>query len=173
MAAKLNYNQIITDASNRFNAIVNACMNSKDYPTIAGLTCSSMYSCEKDIPTVEEEKPVLDQDLCFSYKGYQFELSACNIITTREQMLGLTNESFKQQFPHGVFTNRYVCWMHGHKDCEGHTKEEVDEPEDWIPKVYLVPYAWSWGAKSDLRVCAEVDPIILEAIDKFLDSFKE
>ena len=58
MAAKLNYNQIIIDASNRFHAIVNACMNSKDYPTIAGLTCSSMYSSEKDIPTVEEETDV-------------------------------------------------------------------------------------------------------------------
>lgn len=175
LAAKLNYNQIIIDASNRFHAIVNACMNSKDYTTIAGLTCSSMYSCEKDIPVVKEEKehPVLDQDLCFSYRGYQFELSACNIITTREQMLGLTNENFKQQFPHGVFTDRYVCWVYGHKDCEGHTKEEVDEPEYFAPEVYLVPGAWSWGAESDLRVCAEVDPIILEAIDKFLETFKE
>lgn len=175
MDAKLNYNQIIIDASNRFHAIINACMNSKDYPTIAGLTCSSMYSSEKDIPTVEEEKehPVLDLDLCFSYRGYQFELSACNIITTREQMLGLTNESFKQQFPHGVFTDRYVCWMQGHKDCGGHTKEESDEPELFAPNIYLVPGAWSWGAETDLRVCAEVDPIILEAIDKFLDSFKE
>lgn len=175
MDAKLNYNQIIIDASNRFHAIINACMNSKDYPTIAGLTCSSMYSSEKDIPTVEEEKehPVLDLDLCFSYKGYQFELSACNIITTREQMLGLTNESFKQQFPHGVFTDRYVCWMQGHKDCDGHTKEESDEPELFVPNIYLVPGAWSWGAETDLRVCAEVDPIILEAIDKFLETFKE
>lgn len=177
MAAKLNYNQIIIDASNRFHAIVNACMNSKDYPTIAGLTCSSMYSCEKDIPTVEEEEkeehPVLDPDLCFSYRGYQFELSACNIITTKEQMLGLTNENFKQQFPHGVFTDRYVCWMQGHKDHLGHTKDYVDDPEDWTPSVYLVPGAWSWGAENDLRVCAEVDPIILEAIDKFLETFKE
>lgn len=175
MDAKLDYNQIIIDASNRFHAIVNACMNSKDYPTIAGLTCSSMYSSEKYIPTVEEEKerPVLDPDLCFSYRGYQFELSACNIITTREQMLGLTHENFKQQFPHGVFTDRYVCWMHGHKDCDGRTKEESDEPEYWAPSIYLIPGAWSWGAETDLRVCAEVDPIILEAIDKFLETFKE
>ena len=176
LAAKLNYNQIIIDASNRFHAIVNACMNSKDYPTIAGLTCSSMYSSEKDIPKEEEEEkehPVLDPDLCFSYRGYQFELSSCNIITTREQMLGLTNENFKQQFPHGVFSDRYVCWMQGHKDHLGHTKDYVDDPEDWTPSVYLVPGAWSWGAESDLKSGAEVDPIILEAIDKFLDSFKE
>ena len=172
MDAKLDYNQIIIDASNRFNAIVNACMNSKDYPTIAGLVCSSMYSCEKDIPAVKEH-PVLDPDLCFSYRGYKFELSACNIISTKEQMLGLTNENFKQQFPHGVFTDRYVCWMQGHKNCDGYTKEESDEPECWAPEIYLVPGAWSWGAESDLRVCAEVDPVILEAIDKFLDSFKE
>lgn len=174
LAAKLDYNQIIIDASNRLHAIINACIN-KDDDSIAGNVCSSMYSCEKDIPVVKEEKehPVLDPDLCFSYRGYQFELSACNNITCREQMLGLTNENFKQQFPHGVFTDRYVCWMQGHKDCDGHTKEEVDEPEYFAPSVYLVPGAWSWGAEDDLRVCAKVDPIILEAIDKFLDSFKE
>ena len=175
LAAKLNYNQIIIDASNRFHAIVNACMNSKDYTTIAGLTCSSMYSCEKDIPAVEEEKeqPVLDQDLCFSYRGYQFELSSCNTITTKQQTLGITNENFKQQFPHGIFTDRYVCWMYGHKDHLGHTKDYVDDPEDWTPSVYLVPEAWSWGAESDLKPGLKVTLDMLEMIDKFLDSFKE
>lgn len=54
--AKLNYNQIIIDASNRFHAIVNACMNSKDYLTIARLTCSSMYSSKKDIPVEDGEE---------------------------------------------------------------------------------------------------------------------
>ena len=132
---------------------------------------SSCYSgCMKDD---FKNVPVLDEDLCFKYKGYDFELSACNIISTKEQMLGLTNENFKQQFPHGVFTDRYVCWMHGHKDYLGHTKDDVDDPEDWSPELYLVPGAWSRGAESDLRVCAEVDPIILEAIDKFLETFKE
>lgn len=172
MDAKLNYNQIMVDASNRLHAIINACIN-KDNDSIVCNTCSSMYSSEKDIPAVEEEHPVLDIDLCFKYKGYDFQLSACNIISTKEQMLGLTNENFKQQFPHGVFTDRYVCWMQGHKDCEGHTKEESDDPDDWIPELYLVHGAWSWGAESDLRVCAEVDPTILEAIDKFLETFKE
>ena len=174
METKLDYSQIMVDAYNRLHAIINACIN-KDDDSIICNTCSSMYSSEKDIPALKEEKehPVLDPDLCFSYRGYQFELSACNIITTREQMLGLTMKNFKQQFPHGVFTDRYVCWMQGHKDCDGHTKEESDEPECWAPSVYLVPGAWSWGAESDLRACAKVDPIILEAIDKFLDSFKE
>ena len=175
MDAKLNYNQIIIDASNRFHAIVNACMNSKDYPTIAGLTCSSMYSSEKDIPAVKEEKeqPVLDQDLCFSYRGYQFELSSCNNITNKAQILGLTNENLKERFPNGIFTDRYVCWMYGHKDCEGHTKEEVDEPEYFAPEVYLVSEAWSWGAESDLKPGLKVTLDMLEMIDKFLDSFKE
>lgn len=174
LAAKLDYNQIMVDASNRLHAIINACIN-KDDDSIASNVCSSMYSSEKDIPTVEEEKehPVLDQDLCFSYKGYQFELSSCNSITHKNQIINMTNENFKQHFPNGVFTDRYVCWMQGHKDCDGHTKEESDELEYWAPEIYLVPGAWSWGAENDLRVCAEVDPIILEAIDKFLDSFKE
>lgn len=171
MDAKLNYNQIIIDASNRLHAIVNACIN-KDNASIVCNTCSSMYSSEKDIPAVEEH-PVLDIDLCFKYKGYDFELSACNIISTKEQMLGLTSENFRERFPHDVFTDRYVCWMRGHKDYLGHTKDSVDDPEDWIPEIYLIPGAWSRGAEMDLRVCAEVDPIILEAIDKFLETFKE
>ena len=175
MAAKLNYNQIIIDASNRFHAIVNACMNSKDYLTIAGLTCSSMYSCEKDIPTVEEEKehPVLDQDFCFSYRGYDFELSSCNNITHRNQIVGLTMESLKEHFPNGIFSDRYVCWMWGHKDYEGHTKEESDDPEDWTPMIYLVPGAWSWGADDDLKPGSRVSQCIIEGIDKFLETFKE
>ena len=175
MAAKLDYNQIIIDASNRFHAIVNACMNSKDYPTIAGLTCSSIYSSEKDIPVVKEERerPILDQNLCFSYKGYQFELSSCNNITTKEQMLDLTNENFKERFPYGVFTDRYVCWMYGHKDLVGHTREESEEPEYWAPEIYLVNTGWSWGAESDLMPGNAVDEIILGAIDKFLETFKE
>ena len=174
MAAKLDYNQIMVDASNRLHAIINACIN-KDNDSIICNTCSSMYSCEKDIPVVKEEKehPVLDPDLCFSYRGYQFELSSCNNITHRNDIVGLTMENLKERFPNGIFTDRYVCWMQGHKDCDGLTKEEVDEPEYWAPEIYLVPGAWSWGAEDDLRVCAEVDPNILEAIDKFLDSFKE
>ena len=173
MDAKLDYNQIIIDASNRLHAILNACIN-KDNDSIVCNTCSSMYSSEKDMPAVKvKEHPVLDPDLCFSYRGYKFELSACNNITNKEQILGLTNENFKQQFPHGVFTDRYVCWMQGHKNCDGYTKEESDEPECWAPEIYLVPGAWSWGTESDLRVCAEVDSIILKAIDKFLETFKE
>lgn len=57
MAAKLDYNQIMVDASNRLHAIINACIN-KDDDSIICNTCSSMYSCEKYIPTVEEESDV-------------------------------------------------------------------------------------------------------------------
>ena len=171
--AKLDYNQIIIDASNRLHAIINACIN-KDNDSIICNTCSSMYSSEKYMPVVKEkEHPVLDPDLCFSYRGYQFELSACNIISTREQMLGLTNENFKQQFPHGVFTDRYVCWIYGHKDIEGHTKEESDDPECWVPETYLVPDAWYHGATYDLIPGCKVEKAVLEAIDKFLETFKE
>lgn len=174
LAAKLDYNQIMVDASNRLHAIINACIN-KDNDSIVCNTCSSMYSSEKYIPTVEEEKehPVLDPDLCFSYRGYQFELSACNNITCRDQIIGLTYDNIKQQFPHGIFTDRYVCWMQGHKDHLGHTKDYVDDPEDWAPSVYLVPGAWSWGAESDLKPGLKVTLDILEMIDKFLETFKE
>ena len=174
MNVKLDYNQIIIDASNRFHAIINACIN-KDNDSIVCNTCSSMYSSEKDIPAVKEH-PILDLDLCFSYKGYKFELTSCNYITHKEQMLGLTNENFNENFPHGVFADRYVCWMYGNKDSDGRTAEEADalgELEYWAPEIYLVPDAWSWGTESDLISYAEVNPVILRAIDKFLESFKE
>lgn len=170
MDAKLDYNQIIIDASNRFHAILNACIN-KDNNSIVCNTCSSMYSCEKDIPAVEE-KPVLDKDLCFKYKGYDFEFSSCNSIISKSQIIGLTDENFRERFPHGTFTDRYVCWIKGHTDYLGLTKDDVDDPEDWAPEVYLVPGAWSWGADSDLNPGNVVDPIILETIDKFLETFK-
>ena len=89
------------------------------------------------------------------------------------QIIGTTDENFRERFPHGVFTDRYVCWMYGHKDCEGHTKEEVDDPEYFAPNIYLVPDAWSYGTDDDLKPGVEVDPIILEGIDKFLETFKE
>lgn len=176
MDAKLDYNQIMVDASNRLHAIINACIN-KDDDSIICNTCSSMYSSEKDIPALKEEEekehPVLDPDLCFSYRGYQFELSSCNNITNKAQILGLTDENIDERFPHGVFTDRYVCWMYGHKDIEGHTQEESDEPEYWAPEVYLVPSAWSWVAGFDLQPGAKVDKYVLEGIDKFLETFKE
>ena len=174
MDAKLDYNQIMVDASNRLHAIINACIN-KDNDSIICNTCSSMYSCEKDIPAVKEEKehPVLDPDLCFSYRGYKFELSSCNNITCKDQIIGVTDENFREQFPYGVLTDRYVCWMFGHKNAEGLTKEEVENPEFFAPMIYLVPEAWSWGASDDLNPSAEVTLDMLEMIDKFLETFKE
>ena len=165
---KLTKEELFNKAQERFNSW--AKMYSDPNVTVQQMYDDMSCSCYSGDMTCDS-KPVLDQDLCFSYRGYQFELSACNILTTREQMLGLTNENFKLQFPHGVFTDRYVCWMQGHKDCEGHTKEESYDPECWTPEVYLVD--WAWGAENDLRVCAEVDEIILEGIDKFLETFKE
>ena len=135
------------------------------------MTCSC-YSGDTN-HDLEVNTPVLDQYFCFKYKGYDFELSACTNITSKNQIIGLTDENFKQQFPRGVFTDRCVCWMYGHKDCEGHTKDYVDNPDDWAPMIYLVPCAWSYGAEYDLQIGAKVEPVILEAIDRFLDSFKE
>lgn len=156
MAAKLNYNQIISDINKRYNQIVNECINDKDYDTIVSLVCSSIYSGEDDIPKVEPE-PILDENLCFKYKGYKFELSSCTNLTYKEQLLGITNENFTQKFPHGVFTDRYVCWMWGRTDCGA----------------YLIPGAWLWGARFDLKVGSKVDKQILTNIDKFLETFEE
>lgn len=136
------------------------------------MTCS-IFTGDANYDKINNSKPVLDQDFCFSYKGYDFELSSCNNITHRNQIVGITMENIKERFPNGIFSDRYVCWMCGHKDCEGHTKEEVDDPEVFAPMIYLVPDAWSWGADFCLMSGCKVERYILEAIDKFLETFKE
>lgn len=103
--------------------------------------------------TILTEVPVLDDNLCFSYKGFNCELSSCN------------------------FTDRYVCWIYGHKDSDGKTFSEYlkNNPvlnETWAPEIYLVPKAWAWGASSDLKPGHAVSKIILEGIDEFLEQHK-
>ena len=121
----------------------------------------------------DEIGPVLDQDLCFTYKGFNCELTSCNNISRKDQMLGLTEENFRKRFPYGVFSDRYVCWLRSHKDEEGRTKQECDDPDTWIPMLYLVPEAWSWGAGMDLAPGSPVDTNILRGIDKFLEERTE
>lgn len=142
------------------------------------MSASCYCGCPADdfpelVNTKKDIRPALDTDFCFEYKGYQFELSSCSILSHKKDLLGLTEENFNQRFPHGVFTDRYVCWMTGHKDIEGYTKEESGNPDDWAPMIYLVNDAWSWGADFDLKPGNIVHQSILSTIDKFLETFKE
>ena len=173
MDAKLTKEELFKKAQERFSSW--AKMYSNPEVTAQQMYEDMLCSCYSGSQAndFKTDKPVLDQDFCFSYKGYDFELASCNNITCRNQIIGLTMGNIKERFPNGIFSDRYVCWMWGHKDCEGHTKEESDYSQDWVPEVYLVPEAWSWGADDDLKPGVEVNPYILEGIDKFLETFKE
>ena len=169
--AKLTKEELFKKAQERFSSWAKMYSNPE-------VTAQQMYedmacSCYSDsqADNFKADKPVLDKNLSFEYKGYKFELSSCNSITNKEQILDVTDENFRERFPYGSFTDRYVCWMYGHKDCEGQTKEESDYPYDWAPEVYLVPEAWSWGADYDLEPGAVVSKCVLECIDKFLETF--
>ena len=173
MDAKLTKEELFKKAQERFSSWAKMYSNPE-------VTAQQMYedmacSCYSGSQAgdFKTDKPALDKNLSFEYKGYTFILSSCNNITCKYQIIGLTKENIKERFPHGIFSDRYVCWMWGHKDCEGHTKEESDYPQDWVPEVYLVPEAWSWGADDDLKPGTDVSTIILEGIDKFLETFKE
>lgn len=174
MNVKLTKEELFSKAQERFNSW--AKMYSDPNITVQqmyeDMSCSC-YSGDANYDKMTNDKPVLDQNLRFSYRGYDFELSSCTNITSKSQIIGLTDENFKQRFPHGVFTDRYVCWMFGHKDYDGYTKDYVDDPEDWSPEIYLVPYAWSWGAECVLVPGNKVAKYVLADIDKFLETFKE
>ena len=176
MAAKFTKEELLNKAQEKFNAWIRMYGDSNvtAEQMYEDMTCS-IFTGDANYDKINNSKPVLDQGLCFKYKGYDFELTSCNCITRREQILCLTMENLKERFPNGIFSDRYVCWMHGHKDCEGHTKEESSYPDDWVPEVYLVSnvFAWSWGADTDLKPGVEVDSCILEGIDEFLKTFKE
>ena len=172
MDAKLTKEELFKKAQERFSSWAKMYSNPEvtAQQMYEDMACSCYSGSQAD--DFKTNKPVLDQNLSFEYKGYKFVLSSCNNITNKEQIIGVTDENFREQFPYGVLTDRYVCWMSGHKDAEGLTKE-ADYPEYWAPEVYLVPEAWSWGASDDLNPGAEVSTIILEGIDKFLETFKE
>lgn len=173
MDVKLTKEELFKKAQERFSSWAKMYSNPEvtAQQMYEDMTCSCYSGSKAD--DFKTGKPVLDKDLRFEYKGYQFELSSCNNITHRDQIIGVTDENFRERFPYGVLTDRYVCWMSGHKDAEGQTKEESDYPVNWAPEIYLVPEAWSWGASDDLNPGAEVSTIILEGIDKFLETFKE
>ena len=174
LAAKLTKEELLNKAQERFNAWIRMYGDSNvtAEQMYEDMTCS-IFTGDVNYDKINNDKPVLGQDLCFKYKGYDFELSSCNGITNRNQIVDLTYENIKSRFPNGIFSDRYVCWILGHKDCEGHTKEESYDPENWVPEIYLVPDAWSWGADDDLKPGVEVNTFVLEGIDKFLETFKE
>lgn len=173
LATKLTKEELLNKAQERFNAWIRMYGDSNvtAEQMYEDMTCS-IFTGDVNYDKINNDKPVLGQDLCFKYKGYTFELSSCNNITNRNQIVGLTDENIKSRFPNGIFSDRYVCWVQGHKDIEGYTKEESYDPENWVPEIYLVPEAWSWGADDDLKPGIEVDQFILEGIDKFLEKFE-
>ena len=146
MNAKFTKEELLNKAQERFNAWIRMYgdLNITAEQMYEDMTCS-IFTGDANYDKINNSKPVLDQGLCFKYKGYDFELTSCNCITRREQILGLTMENLKERFPNGIFSDRYVCWMHGHRDCEGHTKEESSYPDDWVPEVYLVTNVFAWS----------------------------
>ncbi|MEE0930785.1 MAG: hypothetical protein UIM53_07290 [Acutalibacteraceae bacterium] len=173
MDTKLTKEELFKKAQERFSSWAKMYSNPEvtAQQMYEDMSCSCYSGSQAD--DFKTDKPVLDQSLSFEYKGYKFELSSCNNITRRNQIVGLTMENIKERFPKGIFSDRYVCWMFGHKDHLGHTKDYVDDPDDWAPNIYLVPEAWSWGADNYLIPGAEVHRLILKGIDKFLETFKE
>lgn len=138
--------------------------------------CCSIYSGDEYKELEEPEEQIkLDNDSCFKYKGYTFKLTPCTMLTNKAQVLE-TADAFERGKARGIFTDRYVCWMFGHKDDEGHTLEEylelnpieTEENNCWEPRIYLVPNAWAWSAEYSCNPGDNVEDFILEYIDKFL-----
>ena len=127
--------------------------------------CCSIYSGD-ELKKAETTKSVikLDEDCCFKYKGYKFELTPCTMLASKQEVLD-TAKLFLCDGTKGIFTDRYVCWMTGHRDNDGHTKDF----NCFTPIVYLVPGAWAYGAEYDCQPGEKVDELILDAIDKFLE----
>ena len=175
---KLDYEKCKNLMLERWNKFCDDLINRNDSEIIADLV-SSVVSDESELYKKDEPKPTLDDDFCFKYKGFDFELVSCTTIHCKNDILNVTEENIKQRFPKGFLTDRYVCWMYGHKNYDGLTLQEYlkrnpNETEDkncFTCNLYLVPGAWTWGAEFDLTPGKEVDKIILDNIDKFIETY--
>lgn len=47
---KLNYKQIMKDATERYHQIIDECINAQDYDKLVSLTCESLYGGEDTMP---------------------------------------------------------------------------------------------------------------------------
>lgn len=138
--------------------------------------CCSIYSGDELKVAKPKLTIKLDEDCCFEYKGYTFELTPCTMLTSKQEVLDTAKE-FLCGGTRGIFTDRYVCWMTGHRDDNGYTKEEylklcpgeTAKENTFAPKIYLVPGAWAYGAEFDCNPGDLVQDIILEYIDEFLE----
>lgn len=171
----------ILDILNRLEQkvqVIKTAIENKDVERLREECACSLICGDENILT---NVPVLDENFCFEYKGYNCELSSCNNIIRIDQLIGLKDRTdVRKHFPYGIFTDRYVCWLAGHKDSDGKTLEEYlkDNPDEtendnyWEGETYLVPEAWAYGVEFDLKPGLPVNKSILEGIDKFLEQNK-
>lgn len=109
--------------------------------------CCSVYSGDEFKDT---EHPILDEDLCFHYKGYMFELTPCvKLVNTQEAI----DEFVRGDNDSSIFTNRVVCWVFGRKDFV----------------IHLVPNVYGFGANASCVPGIPIAPFILDNIDTFLE----
>lgn len=151
MDAKLNYKQIITDASNRFNAIVNACMNTKDYNTIVGLTCASLYGGEDTIPQEKEQASVIK---------YQYKDGLCSFVIDGIEIEVQDLRGMRESPRVGKELYADICVP---------TISYTDE--DGMYMYHVVPNTWLYGSTSD--EFNEGKPVHQEFIDAAREYIKE
>lgn len=147
MVAKLNYKQIIIDASNRFNAIVNACMNSKDYNTIIGLTCASLYSED----TMPQEKENIIK--------YQYKDGMCFFIVDDVEVEVQDLRSMRESSRVGRELYADVCVL-----TVSYTEE------DGMYMYHVIPDTWLYGSTS--HDFDEGEPVHQEFINAARDYIK-
>jgi len=166
----------ITDILNRLERkvqVIKAAIENRDVSRLREECVCSLICGDEYIIT---DAPVLDNDFGFEYKGYKFELTPCTMLVSKQQVLDTADE-FRRGGTRAIFTDRYVCWMFGHKDNDGHTlkeylklnQNETEQNNCWVQELYLVPDAWAWGAESDCNPGDAVDKLILDKIDEFLE----
>ena len=91
LEAKLTKEELFKKAQERFSSWAKMYSNPEvtAQQMYEDMTCPCYPGSKAD--NFKANKPVLDQYFCFSYKGYDFELSSCNNITCKDQILDVTD----------------------------------------------------------------------------------
>lgn len=151
----MDYEKCKAKAAKLYENVITACNKGDTEELKALMVCSLM--------TEDDFLPVLDKDMSFKYKGYKCWLSSCNSFTTIVQVQQTVEKWNRGEYV-PVFEDKYVCFLEGHYDCNGNTYAEAST---WNPVIHIIP-GYLWGAEDAMVEGKEVDPLILDHIDKYI-----
>jgi hypothetical protein len=149
MAVKLNYKQIMADATERYQSIIKECTGEQNYNNLVGLTCASLYGGEDTMPKV------VDDTIHYQYKDGMcfFMVDGIEIEVQDLRSMRVSPRIGKELYSD-------VCVL---------TVSYKDTDDMFIYMCHVIPDTWLYGSTSDdFAEGAEVQPEFINAAREYI-----